>query len=580
MLQEVSGITDAAGSAWTEGIVGDIWDQMLTLCHPQAVGHIQLTCKYWKQQCCLRLTQLELPPQPRLELQALAAALPSIKQLRFKYRHKYAPASYMQAEMHILRDFSLLTSLTIEGDLELQADEQKVLEDLSGLQVLSLPAGHSLAQQVTDKQLPKSLTSLSIDGLILDADSWTLQDIPDTLHSVHLGELTLTSDSQLAWLQQLSSIKYVSMQCHFFCWETVDLYRCLECLICAPNLRNIDLQIEYNKNGVNVLRGLSKLTSLSILTLSKGWNSRDPQLGCCPGDWLLSLTSVSSLDLCNLPASVCIAAVSMTWLSALSIFVQGHQVSTASTLASLAQLTRLTSLNLQGPALCNVQLTFLHSLADLAVCVLDASYHDLRTFEYHLKDLRHGYQAMLGFNALTSLSLSASFSLGPDLKLKALALNNNLRFLEYGSLHLVSSYFVKTVADLTRLTHLALSGSHFPITLLGLSSLRWMKELVLYSTEVSHNNMGFVCSLRYLAMLKLQKIAFRDTVFSQSEKLDKLTSLALSNCPLVTDSIFPFMAKMVNLREVVIEDCFKVRLQEHVTELDVLRRLSTRSFST
>ncbi len=154
-------MTDAAGSAWTEGIVGDIWDQMLTLCHPQAVGHVQLTCKYWRQQCRLRLTQLELPPQPIAELQALAAALPSIKQLRFRYRNRCVPESYMQApEMHVLRDFSLLTSLTIEGDLGLDPAALKVLEDLSGLQVLSLPAGHSLAQQVTNKQLPESLTSL------------------------------------------------------------------------------------------------------------------------------------------------------------------------------------------------------------------------------------------------------------------------------------------------------------------------------------------------------------------------------------------------------------------------------------
>ena len=47
----------------------------------------------------------------------------------------------------------------------------------------------------------------------------------------------------------------------------------------------------------------------------------------------------------------------------------GHQFATASTLASLAQLTRLTSLNWQGSALGNIQLTFLHSLADLAVCL-------------------------------------------------------------------------------------------------------------------------------------------------------------------------------------------------------------------
>ncbi len=58
----------AAGSVWTEGIVGDTWDQMLTLCQPQAVGHIQLTCKLWKQQCRLRLTQLELPLQPVTDL--------------------------------------------------------------------------------------------------------------------------------------------------------------------------------------------------------------------------------------------------------------------------------------------------------------------------------------------------------------------------------------------------------------------------------------------------------------------------------------------------------------------------------
>ncbi len=242
-------------------------------------------------------------------------------------------------------------------------------------------------------------------------------------------------------------------------------------------------------------------------------------------------------------------------------------------------LTRLTSLTLEGPASGNVQVTFLHSLADLAVCVLDASWHDLRRFEYHLKDLRHGYQAMVGLNALTSLSLSASFPLGPDPKLNALALNTNLQCLEYYSLHLVSSYFITTVADLNRLTHLTLSGSQFPITLLGLSSLRWMKELVLFSREVSHTNMGFVCSLRYLALLKLQKIAFRDTVFSQSEKLDKLTSLTLSKCPHVTINIFSFIARMVGLREVVIKGCSNVNLSEHVTWLDDLRRLHTRPFS-
>ncbi len=576
-------MTDAAGSAWTDGIVGDIWDQMLTLCHPQAVGHIQLTCKYWKQQCCLRLTQLELPPQPITELQALAAALPNIKQLRFTYRNRHTPACYMQApQMHILREFSLLTSLTIEGHLQLRPDEQKVLEDLSGLQVLSLPAGPSLAWQMTHKRLPGSLTSLSLNGLVSEADLWNWQDVPDTLHIVHLGQITITSGSHLTWLQQLSSIQILSMQFPVLRWQNMNLHRCLDCLVCAPNLRNIDLQIEYSENGVDVLRALSKLTSLSRLTLSKAWDSQDRQLGC-PSDWLVSLTSVSSLALWNLPASVCTVAVSMTRLSALSIFAQGHHFATPSTLASLAQLTRLTFLTLQGAALGNVQLTFLYSLVDLAVCVLDACWHDLYTFKYHLKDLKHGYQAMFGLNALTSLSLLASFPLGPDPKLHALALNTTLRCLEYGSLHLpgpvVSNYFIKTVADLTCLTRLRLSGTQFPITLSSLSSLRWMKQLVLSSQEVSHTNMGFVCNLRYLAMLKLQNIAFRDTVFSQSEKLDKLTTLALSNCPGVTDNIFPFIARMVSLREVAIEGCFNVNFREHMTELDVLCRLNTRSFS-
>jgi len=45
--QEVFAMTDAAESAWAEGILGGIWDQLLTMCHPQAIGHIklQLTCK-------------------------------------------------------------------------------------------------------------------------------------------------------------------------------------------------------------------------------------------------------------------------------------------------------------------------------------------------------------------------------------------------------------------------------------------------------------------------------------------------------------------------------------------------------
>jgi len=266
MMQGESVMSDKAGSAWTEGIVGDVWDQMLTLCHPQAVGHVQLTCKYWKQQCRLRLTQLELPPQPIAELQALAAALPSIKQLHFKYRYYH---TYTQAPpMNIHRRFLPLTSLTIDEGLVLQADEP--LKYLSGLQVLGLPAGDSLAQQVTDKQLPESLTSLSIHGLILHVDNWTLQDVPDKLHSVHLGELFLTSDTQLTWLQQLSSIQHVPMQCHFDGWEYEDMYPCLDCLIWAPNLRNVDLQIEYNENSANVLRAMSKLTALSMLTLSNG----------------------------------------------------------------------------------------------------------------------------------------------------------------------------------------------------------------------------------------------------------------------------------------------------------------------
>ena len=103
---------------------------------------------------------------------------------------------------------------------------------------------------------------------------------------------------------------------------------------------------------------------------------------------------------------------------------------------------------------------------------------------------------------------------------------------------------------------------------------------MLFSQEVSHTNMGFVCSLRYLALLKLHKIAFRDTVLSQAEQLDKLTTFALSNCPLVTDNAFPFIARMVSLRAVVIQGCVNVRFQEHVTELDNPRRLQTRSFST
>ncbi len=237
----------------------------------------------------------------------------------------------------------------------------------------------------------------------------------------------------------------------------------------------------------------------------------------------------------------------MTWLSALSIFAHGHHFATPSTLASLAQLTRLTFLTLQGAALGNVQLTFLYSLADLAVCVLDACWHDLHTFKCYLQDLKHGYQAMFGLNALTSLSLSASFPLGPDPKLNALALNTTLRCLEYGSLHLPgpvgSTYFIKTVADLTCLTRLRLSGTQFPITLSGLSSLRWMKQLVLSSREVSHTNMGFVCSLRYLAMLKLQKIAFKDTVFSPVRKAGQAHNSCLIQLPWCDRQRFPFHSK-------------------------------------
>ena len=160
--------------------------------------------------------------------------------------------------------------------------------------------------------------------------------------------------------------------------------------------------------------------SLSTLNLNKVQDPHDPQLGCCPGDWLMSLTSVTDLSLWNLPASVCADAVRMTWLSALSVFTQGHQFVTASTLASFACLTRLSSLSLKSPALGNVQMTFLHSLADLAVCVLGAHQYNVQALEHHFMDLRHGFQAMVGLSALTFLSLSASFPLGPDPKLSAL----------------------------------------------------------------------------------------------------------------------------------------------------------------
>ncbi len=485
---------------------------MLTLCEPQALGHIQVTCKSWKQQCRLRLTQLELPPQPTAELQTLAAALPSIKRIRFKYKYKQVLEFDMHApQMRILKDFSLLTSLAIEGQVYLRAEALDSLEDspdLSGLQVLSLPAADSLPQEITKSRLPESLTALSITGMKLDPGCWN-------------------------WPPRLSAIQTVSVQCCFLYHNKLD-YRCLYCMICAPNIRSVNLSIDYSQNSVNVLRALSKLILVYSHPDQKTGQSADPQLGCCPGDWLLTLTSVSCLDLFALPALVCIAAVNMTWLSALSMSAQGHQFGTASTMSSLAQLTRLTSLILQGPALGNVQVTFLHYLADLAVCDLDASWQGLRTCEHHFKELRHGYQAMFGLSALTPLSLSASYPLGPDPKLSAIALNTNLQSVECLSLHLVSNHFIKTVANLTCLTSLRLSGSQLPITLLGLSCLRWLKELVLFSREVSHTNMGFVCSLRYLALLKLQKIAFRDTVFAQSEKLDKLTSLMLSNCPLVT----------------------------------------------
>jgi len=52
------------------------------------------------------------------------------------------------------------------------------------------------------------------------------------------------------------------------------------------------------------------------------------------------------------------------------------------------------------------------------------------------------------------------------------------------------------------------------------------------------------------------------------------------DCPLVTDNVFPLIAKMVSLREVIIDGCSNVKFCEHVTELDILRRLNTRSFST
>ena len=47
----------------------------------------------------------------------------------------------------------------------------------------------------------------------------------------------------------------------------------------------------------------------------------------------------------------------------------------------------------------------------------------------------------------------------------------------------------------------------------------------------------------------------------------------------MTDNLFRFIAKMVSLRQGVIEDCSKVKFRKHVTELDVLRMPYTRFFS-
>ena len=53
--------------------------------------------------------------------------------------------------------------------------------------------------------------------------------------------------------------------------------------------------------------------------------------------------------------------------------------------------------------------------------------------------------------------------------------------------------------------------------------------------------------------------------------------IQLPSCDINT---FPFIARMVSLREVVLKGCSNVRFPEHVTELDNLRRLKTHSFST
>ncbi len=124
----------------------------------------------------------------------------------------------MQAsQMHILRDSSLLTSLTIEGNLELRPDEQRAFKDLSGLQVRSPPARDSLAYHMRDVRLPGSLTSLSIDWLMLDTDCWNWEAIPDTLHSIHLADIHIASRSHLTWLQQLPS-KGFHPSCVYAMW--------------------------------------------------------------------------------------------------------------------------------------------------------------------------------------------------------------------------------------------------------------------------------------------------------------------------------------------------------------------------
>ena len=471
---------------------------------------------------------------------------------------------WMQTEqIRALTSFTSLEILHIQSVSGLRPQDIQHLESLPALRSLSIDV-HLDQEEINALANSTHITALwpspQRRSCVPLGHTGALQSLQISLMS--LSEYDgLTRDLAIVSTLQALYLHIDVRGCH---------QRLAAALLALTNLCDVELQAVYCEETADLLLKVCDMPSISRISLHTSHKVETIQT-FHPEDWMYRLTSVVTLELSLLNACDVAHVTCMSWLSCLNL--SRLRSAPSDNFAFISCLVRLTCLKLLSEYLDHCPCTFLHTLANLASCSLQAMsrYEGIYGVE---TVMQHGSAALNCLTELTHLQLHADFPRVVD----TLPLSMSLCSLTFTGPGQVPPSCIAIIANLTCLTSLKLSAELFPLHLSQISSLRWMKELSLIGSQMSWANIGFLFDLQYLVSLRLTHFLCEDAVFARAPRLDKLTTLILRQCPRVTAAIFGHLTGLASLRELRVVRCdFSCPIDQETTRstLTTLHRLKT-----